>query len=108
MRLIDADIIVNYQTYDDEYEELQDHKSTIADFLDTMTDEGCPEAVDAVPVRRGRWIIRTRHEHYPSGRAYEEIVCPFCWKVDHNSDGNFCGYCGARMDGKDGDHHDKR
>ena len=56
--------------------------------------------VDAVPVRHGRWIIRTRHEHYPSGRAYEELVCPFCGKVDHNGDGNFCGYCGARMDGK--------
>ena len=59
--------------------------------------------VDAVPVQHGRWVIRTRHEHYPSGRAYEEIVCPFCGKVDHNGDGNFCGYCGAKMDGKDGE-----
>lgn len=59
-------------------------------------------AADVVPVVHGRWIIRTRHEHYPSGRVYEEIVCPFCGKVDHNGDGNFCGYCGADMR-KDGD-----
>ena len=63
------------------------------------------DPADVRPVRRGRWIIRTRHEHYPSGRAYKEIVCPFCGKVDHNGDGNFCGYCGVDM-GKDGEQHD--
>lgn len=61
------------------------------------------ETEDAEYVKHGRWIIRTRHEHYPSGRAYEEIVCPFCRKVDHNGDGNFCGYCGADMRKDDGD-----
>ena len=103
-RLIDADTLVHWQSYDDEHETFPEESGTIADLINQMTMEGCPEPVDAVPVRRGRWIIRTRHEHYPSGRAYEEIVCPFCGKVDHNGDGYFCGYCGARMDGKDGDH----
>lgn len=43
MRLIDADKMIHYQTYDDEHEEFREHTSTIAEFLDTMTDEGCPE-----------------------------------------------------------------
>ena len=50
MRLINSDAIVHYQTYDDEREEFHEHESTIADFLDDMTDEGCPKTVDAVPV----------------------------------------------------------
>ena len=51
-RLIDADAIVHYQTYDDEHEGFPEHESTIAGLLDMMTDEGCPDAVDAVPVER--------------------------------------------------------
>ena len=51
-RLINADAIVHYQTYDDEHETFPEHEGTIAEFLDSMTDEGCPEPVDAVPVVR--------------------------------------------------------
>lgn len=53
--------------------------------------------------KKGHWIVVTRHEHYPSGKPYEQLQCPFCKKFDHNGDGNFCGYCGARMEkeGKD-------
>ena len=50
MRLINADAIVHYQSYDDEHENFSEHESTIADFLDEMTDEGCPKPVDAVPM----------------------------------------------------------
>lgn len=50
MRLINADAIVHYQSYDDEHEDFPEHESTIADFLDAMTDEGCPKPVDAVPM----------------------------------------------------------
>lgn len=57
-KLIDADTIVHYQTYDDEYEEFPEHKSTIAELLDMMTDEGCPEAVDAVPLGVEMWEDR--------------------------------------------------
>lgn len=47
--------------------------------------------------KKGHWIVVTRHEHYPSGKPYEKLQCPFCKKFDHNGDGNFCGYCGAEM-----------
>ena len=49
MKLIDADVVVHWQSYDDEHETFPDHEGTIAEFLDAMTDEGCPECVNAVP-----------------------------------------------------------
>ena len=63
--------------------------------------------VDAVPVRRGKWIIRET--------AFEdtEAKCSECgFKTLVNQPGNgllmvsellYCPNCGARMDGKDGD-----
>ena len=62
------------------------------------------EVIDEVPtadveeVRHGKWEVRRRHEHYPSGKPYGENVCPFCKRADHNGDGLYCGYCGAKMD----------
>lgn len=54
-----------------------------------------------VPDRKvGTWIVVTRHEHYPSGKPYEQVQCPFCKRFDNNGDGNFCGYCGANMKGE--------
>lgn len=50
--------------------------------------------------KTGKWIIRTRHEHFPSGKEYTELVCPFCGRTDHNGDGDYCGYCGAKMEGE--------
>ena len=88
MRLINADAIVHYQTYDDEHEEFPEHESTIADFLDDMTDEGCPNPVDAVPVRHGRWIetkhgfccnqCHTRRPLDWDGRMWLSSFCPNC------------------------------
>ena len=46
----------------------------------------------------GEWIVVERHEHYPSGKPYEQVQCPFCKRFDNNGDGSFCGYCGARME----------
>ena len=51
-RWINADAVVHWQSYDDETESYPEHTGTIADLLDQMTDEGCPERVDAVPVQR--------------------------------------------------------
>ena len=48
-------------------------------------------------VKRGTWLARERHERY-TGVPYEENVCPFCKRQDHNGDGTFCGYCGAKLD----------
>lgn len=52
--------------------------------------------------KQGKWVVVTRHEHYPSGKPHEQLRCPFCKRFDHNGDGNFCGYCGADMRGEDG------
>lgn len=49
MKLINADTVVHWQTYDDEHETFPEHEGTIAEFLDAMTDEGCPESVNASP-----------------------------------------------------------
>ena len=66
MRLINADAIIHYQTYDDEHEEFPEHESTIAELLDELTDEGCPKPVDAVPVVRCKdckWCNMGECEH---------------------------------------------
>ena len=101
MRLINADTIVHYQSYDDEHEEFLEHESTIADFLDEMTDEGCPNPVDAVMVKHGRWID-----------IDSEM---YTWKIRCNKCGHersmmstgqiypmYCENCGTRMDGDNG------
>ena len=49
-------------------------------------------------VKHGKWIVVKRHEHYPSGKPYEQVQCPFCKRFDNNGDGSFCGYCGAMME----------
>lgn len=49
MRLINADTVVHWQSYDDEHETFPEHTGTIAEFLDAMTDEGCPESVSVLP-----------------------------------------------------------
>ena len=83
-RLIDADKMVHYETYDDEYEEFREHTSTIADFLDTMTDEGCPEIVDAVPVVRCADCIRFRPDDEVWGRC---TVMPYRMRKN-----DYCSY----------------
>jgi len=105
MRLINADAIVHYQTYDDEHEEFPEHESTIADFLDEMTDEGCPNPVDAVTVKHGRWQwISSTYDRVPCEKRY---WCSKCHHetITHDSEPweKFCPNCGARMDGNDGD-----
>lgn len=52
MRLIDADIVVTIQVYNDMTEETDTKKMTIAEAIDEWSDEGCPPTVDAVPVVR--------------------------------------------------------
>ena len=71
---------------------------------------GRVETVDAVPVRHGRWIKKRywsegvgmgeRYGYYYSCSKCGNLVCggyDECGK-------KYCDECGARMDGKDGDH----
>lgn len=60
MKLINADMVVHWEAYDDEHESFTRNSGTIAEFLDQMTDEGCPETVDAVQVIRCDDCIRFR------------------------------------------------
>ena len=102
MKLINADLVVHWEAYDDEHESFTRHSDTIAEFLDQMTDEGCPETVDAVPVRHGRWNC--------SDDVYETAICSCCgWDTTepwvHIKEWfQFCPHCGAdmRKDGGDG------
>ena len=53
-------------------------------------------AVDAVPVRRGRWIPHITEDGYKSG--YDCSVCGV-WIVMPNGLRKYCCDCGALMDG---------
>lgn len=68
-RLIDADTVVHWESYDDEHETVLDHTGTIADFLDIMTYEGCPELVN-----------ESERESYKRGfEAGRKVVKPWKW-----------------------------
>ncbi len=58
-------------------------------------------AADVVEVRHGKWIIKTDYKT-PVSHAYirkEKLyICPYCRK-DYRQHMNFCGNCGAKMDG---------
>ena len=59
-------------------------------------------AADVVEVVHGEWIIKTDYKT-PVSHAYirkEKLyICPYCAKT-YRKQMNFCGNCGAIMDGK--------
>ena len=59
-------------------------------------------AADVAEVRHGEWIIKTDYK-MPLSHAYirkEKLyICPYCGKA-YRQNMNFCGNCGAKMDGK--------
>lgn len=78
MRSINADARVTVQSFDIEHEEYEHTEMSVEEALDFATDEGCPPAVDAVPVVRCRdckyynitccspgfgWCERSGHNH---------------------------------------------
>ncbi len=73
MRLIDADTVVHWQSYDDEHETFPEHTGTIAEFLDSMTDEGCPEPVDAVNRIRNEINAEIAELHCNSGEHSYDV-----------------------------------
>lgn len=92
MRLIDADKVVTIQVYDDMTEKYGTKKVTIADAIDEWSDEGCPETIDAEPVRHGKWIS---HGSYST--------CSVCGEEQFGIDTGryYCQNCGAKMNLKE-------
>ena len=73
MRRIDADAKITALLYDEEHEETNRVEMTIADFLDSHTEEGCPQ--------NGGWI--SVKDRLPDGKTnpvtldFNEVIC-FC------------------------------
>ena len=101
MRLIDGDELLTAFPVDDE--------PILTKSCVRMTIQRMP-TVDAVPVKHGRWIKKRywsegvgmgeRYGYYYSCSKCGNLVCggyDECGK-------KYCDECGARMDGKDGDH----
>lgn len=104
MRPIDADELLTAFPVDDE--------PTLTKSCVRMTIRHMP-TVDAVPVVHGRWKAVTED------MVTYKRICSCCGKEapydmrdeDPLSEGYYmlypyCPMCGARMDGKDGDHHE--
>lgn len=77
-KLIDAERKVHIQIYDDEHEEYRTHEMSIADVLDTYTDEGCP---DAEPSEQ-QWIpcserLPDEKGYYLTTTMYQEVYCDY-------------------------------
>ena len=85
MRLINADTVLTFQTYDEQYEEWHEVRLTIEEALDKFSNEGCPNAVD--PVKHGHWT-----------RDKDGYFCSVCGLYFQYSDSKYCPHCGARMD----------
>lgn len=105
-RYIDADKKTHIQVYDDEHEEFDVLEKTIAECLDSYTEEGCPEAADVQKVTHAHWIII----------EYEYFTCSACGEsyfngmdsnkmaedyLKNNGAYKYCPWCGAKMDGKE-------
>lgn len=62
MRMIYADAIITALLYNEEHEETQEAKMSIADFLDSHTVEGCPQnggwisVKDRLPDKNGQYL----------------------------------------------------
>lgn len=61
--------------------------------------------VDAIPVVHSEWIPKEKADT-PYGLEMECAKCEFSVVVNDALYFKFCPNCGARMDGKDGDHHE--
>ena len=71
----------------------------VAKHWDGHTEEDVTRLLSLPDVReakRGKWETKQRHEHYPSGEAYEVDYCSVCGKRG-SKEFFFCPNCGADM-----------
>ena len=99
MKLIDADTLVHIPIYDDQIEETIIEEMSIADFLDTFADEGCPSVQ-----RNGTWITDANNNDnaYCSecGLLTTKDLLKRIAIVGENKP-KFCPNCGAKMEDKE-------
>lgn len=100
MGLIEADTVVTASLYDDEHEEFINKNMTIVEFLDSFTEEGCPQTVDVEPVRHGKWWRYPLSQVGFPDNIYMMRQCSQC-KHAFDRKTNYCPNCGAKMDGKE-------
>ena len=97
MRLINADTVLTFQTYDEQYEEWHEVRLTIEEALDKFSDEGCPNVVDVETVRHGHWTLINEDDN-----TYECSVCLDLWDfiegTPKDNGVEYCPHCGAKMD----------
>ncbi len=78
MRLIDADAKITALLYDEEHEETKRAEMTIADFLDSHTEEGCPQSglisINDHPPKKGEDVIIYGYYVGLSGETYPVMV----------------------------------
>lgn len=103
MGLIESDTLVTASLFDDEHEEFINKKMTIAEYLDSFTEEGCPQAIEAEPIKHGRWWrvpleVGDQNHHY----VFMSYRCSEC-KHAFDQKTPYCPWCGARMDKHDVD-----
>ena len=95
-RFLEADKVLVFKLYDDLTEEFYEKEFTIQNFIDTYAVDGCPQVVDAEPIR---------HEHWKktNGSYVEWYECSECGRKASvfwgaNSLTDYCPNCGAKMD----------
>ena len=88
MRLIDADVLM---------EQMKRRREFVGRASDPVCLVEDAPTIDAVHVVHGHWITKTRHEHYPSGKEYEEDFCSACG-MRGSIEYDYCPHCGAKMD----------
>lgn len=99
MGLIESDTLITVSLYDDEHEEFVNKRMTIAECLDSFTEECCPHAVEAEPIRHGKW---KQWDSYGFEDTYECTACGESFVLIEGTPitnrYKYCPSCGAKMD----------
>lgn len=85
VRLIDANALLRKLQEQQKYASVSDSRGRAKAILEVID----APAIDAQPVKHGRWVLA----------ASGELYCSICEYVPQWDDDKFCANCGAKMDG---------
>ena len=76
------------------------YKSSATEMVCEMKNPTDFPAADVAEMRRGRWVRGDKMADYPRipYKAWE-TYCSCCGEIKEQTHNNFCGNCGAKMDG---------